>query len=154
MILLAVDVLLAMGIISLVLLQHGKGADAGAAFGSGASATVFGAKGSTSFLSKATGVLAALFFLNSLSLAYLAAHRDTEQSIVEKLSAPSSSLPSSDPGQGQSAADVSAEESVVPAAAEKPAADVPGATFDDVPMIDSTGSSNPREGFPADVPNQ
>ncbi|MEN8133888.1 MAG: preprotein translocase subunit SecG [Pseudomonadota bacterium] len=155
MILLAVDVLLAMGIISLVLLQHGKGADAGAAFGSGASATVFGAKGSTSFLSKATGVLAALFFLNSLSLAYLASHRGTEQSIVEMLSAPapSSSSPSSDPEQGPSA-DVSAGESVVPAAAEKPAADLPGAAFDDVPMIESTDSSNPREGTPADVPNQ
>ena len=84
-ILLAIDVLLAIGIIALVLLQHGKGADAGAAFGSGASATVFGARGSTSFLSRATGVLAALFFLNSMSLAYLASHQPTDQSVVESI---------------------------------------------------------------------
>ncbi|MCP4406687.1 MAG: preprotein translocase subunit SecG [Gammaproteobacteria bacterium] len=157
MVLLAVDVLLAMGIITLVLLQHGKGADAGAAFGSGASATVFGAKGSTSFLSTATGVLAALFFLNSLSLAYLASHRSTEQSIVETLSAPapSSSSPSGVAEQGQPV-DVPAGESVVPAGVEKPATDVPGAgaIFDDVPMTESRGSSTSRDGSPADVPNQ
>jgi preprotein translocase subunit SecG len=65
-------VLLAVGVIGLVLMQHGKGADAGAAFGSGASATVFGARGATSFLSRATSILATLFFLTSLALAYFA----------------------------------------------------------------------------------
>jgi len=70
-------VLLAIGVIGLVLLQHGKGADAGAAFGSGASATVFGARGSASFLTRATTLLAGLFFLTSLGLFYLAAHRET-----------------------------------------------------------------------------
>ncbi len=84
-ILLAIDVFLAIGIIALVLLQHGKGADAGAAFGSGASATVFGARGSTSFLSRSTGILAACFFLNSLALAYLAANQPAGQSVVEKI---------------------------------------------------------------------
>ena len=58
--------LLAIGIIGLVLIQHGKGADAGAAFGSGASATVFGARGSSNFLSRTTGFLAALFFATSI----------------------------------------------------------------------------------------
>jgi preprotein translocase subunit SecG len=73
---LVIHVVLAVGVIGLVLMQHGKGADAGAAFGSGASATVFGARGSASFLTKATTLLATLFFLTSLFLFYLAAHRD------------------------------------------------------------------------------
>jgi preprotein translocase subunit SecG len=87
-VLLGVDVLLAISIIALVLVQHGKGADAGAAFGSGASATVFGARGSTSFLTRATGVLAALFFINSMGLAYLASHQSEDQSVVERVSVP------------------------------------------------------------------
>ena len=70
--LVVLHVLLAVGLIGLVLMQHGKGADAGAAFGSGASATVFGARGATSFLSRATSILATLFFLTSLALAYFA----------------------------------------------------------------------------------
>ena len=74
---LVVHVILAIGVIGLVLLQHGKGADAGAAFGSGASATVFGARGSASFLTRATTALATAFFLTSLFLFYLAAHRDS-----------------------------------------------------------------------------
>jgi preprotein translocase subunit SecG len=64
-------VLLAFGIIGLVLLQRGKGADAGAGFGAGASGTVFGARGSGSFLSRTTAILATLFFLTSLGLSYL-----------------------------------------------------------------------------------
>ena len=62
------QVLVSIALVTLVLLQHGKGADAGAAFGSGASATVFGARGSASFLTRATAVLATIFFLNSLAL--------------------------------------------------------------------------------------
>lgn len=73
---LVIHVVLAVGVVGLVLMQHGKGADAGAAFGSGASATVFGARGSASFLTRATTILATLFFLTSLFLFYLAAHRD------------------------------------------------------------------------------
>ena len=73
---LVIHVVLAVGVIGLVLMQHGKGADAGAAFGSGASATVFGARGSASFLTRATTILATLFFITSLFLFYLAAHRD------------------------------------------------------------------------------
>ena len=71
-IVLVVHVLIAVAIIGLVLLQQGKGADAGAAFGSGASSTVFGSRGSGSFLTRATAILAALFFATSLSLAYIA----------------------------------------------------------------------------------
>ncbi|MES2538561.1 MAG: preprotein translocase subunit SecG [Pseudomonadota bacterium] len=66
-----VQVLSALTIIGLVLLQHGKGADMGAAFGSGASGSLFGATGSSNFLSKSTGVAAAIFFAATLGLAYL-----------------------------------------------------------------------------------
>ena len=61
----------AAGIISLVLLQRGKGAEAGAGFGAGASGTVFGARGATTALSRATAILAAVFMINSLALAYM-----------------------------------------------------------------------------------
>lgn len=70
-VLVTVQVLVAFSLIGLILLQHGKGADAGAAFGSGASGTVFGAKGSANFMSRATAVLAAVFIALSLTLAYL-----------------------------------------------------------------------------------
>jgi preprotein translocase subunit SecG len=66
-----VQLLSALGIIGLVLLQHGKGADMGAAFGSGASGSLFGATGSANFLSRSTAVLAALFFVSTLALTYL-----------------------------------------------------------------------------------
>ena len=69
--LLSVHILVAIAIIGLVLMQHGKGADMGAAFGSGASGSLFGATGSANFLSRTTGVLAAVFFLTSLGLAYI-----------------------------------------------------------------------------------
>ena len=67
----AIQVLTSLVIIGLVLVQHGKGADMGAAFGSGASGSLFGATGSSSFLSKATGISAAIFFCATLALAYL-----------------------------------------------------------------------------------
>jgi len=69
-IVLAVQILAALGMIVLILLQHGKGADMGAAFGSGASGSLFGASGSANFLSRTTAVLAALFFACTLALAY------------------------------------------------------------------------------------
>ena len=73
--LLTVHILVALSIIGLVLMQHGKGADMGAAFGSGASGSLFGATGSSNFLSHATAVLAAVFFVTSLSLAYVASQK-------------------------------------------------------------------------------
>ncbi|HSD40249.1 MAG TPA: preprotein translocase subunit SecG [Burkholderiales bacterium] len=69
---LIVHVMTALAIVGLVLLQHGKGADVGAAFGSGASGSLFGATGSANFLSRTTAILAVVFFLSSLGLAYLA----------------------------------------------------------------------------------
>jgi len=70
-ILVIVQVVIALVLIGLILVQHGKGADAGAAFGSGASGTVFGAKGSANFMTRATAALATVFFAISLTLAYL-----------------------------------------------------------------------------------
>jgi len=82
----SLHVFLCIAIIVLVLLQRGKGADAGAGFGSGASGTVFGARGSATFLSKSTAVVATLFFVTSLSLAYLAGRpSDAPRSIVEQV---------------------------------------------------------------------
>jgi preprotein translocase subunit SecG len=79
---LGVHVLLALMIIGLVLLQRGKGAEAGAGFGSGASGTVFGARGTSTLFSKLTAVFAAMFFATSLTLAYLGARPTAEPSSV------------------------------------------------------------------------
>ena len=70
-----VHVLIALAIIGLVLLQHGKGADMGSGFGGGASSSLFGATGSANFLSRATAALATVFFITSLGLAYLATNK-------------------------------------------------------------------------------
>jgi preprotein translocase subunit SecG len=72
---LVVDVIVALCIIGLVLLQHGKGADVGAAFGSGASGSLFGASGSANFLSRTTAALAVVFFLTTFVLAYIVTHK-------------------------------------------------------------------------------
>jgi len=79
------QVLLSVSLIALILMQHGKGADAGAAFGSGASASVFGARGSGNFLSKATAIIAALFFIVCLSLAYVSSNREVPSSVTESV---------------------------------------------------------------------
>ena len=85
-IILVIHVLLALGLVGLILIQHGKGADAGAACGSGAAGAVFGARGAHSFLYKLTAVLAVAFFVTSISLAYFASSEtaalDPEQSIM------------------------------------------------------------------------
>ena len=90
-----VQLVSAASIVFLVLLQRGKGADAGAGFGSGASGTVFGARGSSTFLSKMTAVLATCFFMTSLSLAYLASHRTTTgpKSLIEQVPVTAPALP-------------------------------------------------------------
>jgi preprotein translocase subunit SecG len=88
--LLILQLFCAIGIIALVLLQRGKGADAGAGFGSGASGTVFGARGATTALSRATAILAAVFMITSLSLAYLGTHAaaSSSNSLLDRLSQP------------------------------------------------------------------
>ena len=83
-IVLALQILTALGMIGLILVQHGKGADMGAAFGSGGSGSLFGASGSANFLSRTTGVLAAVFFVCTLALAYFGnAQPRTGSSVLE-----------------------------------------------------------------------
>jgi preprotein translocase subunit SecG len=119
--------LCAAGIVALVLLQRGKGADAGAGFGSGASGTVFGARGSASFLSRTTATLAGLFFATSLVLAYLGGRApEAPKSVIERVgiqdSAPA--LPESTPAAPSSDQAVEAPAIVEPA--PQPAPTTPG----------------------------
>ena len=93
-IILGVHVLLALMIIGLVLLQRGKGAEAGAGFGSGASGTVFGARGTSTLFSKLTAVFAAMFFATSLTLAYIGARPTAEPtSVLERAAAAAAAQP-------------------------------------------------------------
>jgi preprotein translocase subunit SecG len=85
---LIIHVLLALGLVALILMQHGKGADAGAAFGAGSSGSVFGSRGANSFIYKLTAGVATGFFLTSLTLAYIAANetnaKDEPKSIMDQ----------------------------------------------------------------------
>jgi preprotein translocase subunit SecG len=85
-----IHLLVSVAVIGLVLLQHGKGADMGAAFGSGASGSLFGASGSANFLSRATAILATAFFLTSLTLTYFSLNRAKPEGVLEKVPASSS----------------------------------------------------------------
>lgn len=87
-ILVVVHLLLAIGLVALILMQHGKGADMGAAFGSGASASVFGSRGAANFLSRATALLATVFFLTSLALAYFAMQSDEPETLMQGVTTP------------------------------------------------------------------
>jgi preprotein translocase subunit SecG len=123
-------VVVALAIIGLVLLQHGKGADMGSGFGGGASASLFGATGSANFLSRTTAVLATIFFVLSLALAYFATNRPkaqggimdavkTEKPAAEVPQAPAAQKPAPEPAKP-------AAEPAKPAAGEPPKAkDVP-----------------------------
>jgi preprotein translocase subunit SecG len=126
-----VHLFLAVGLVGLVLIQHGKGADAGAAFGSGASATVFGARGSGNFLSRATAALAALFFLTSMALAYFASQTGEPEGLMDSVELPEAPAP-----------DAAAEHRDVPL--------VPGTgdggRVSDVPAVPQAPS--PRDGVP------
>lgn len=112
-----VHVIVAIALVALVLVQHGKGADMGAAFGSGASATVFGSRGSSSFLTRTTAVLAAVFFATSLGLAYMSSRSVHNESVVD--------------GPGVS----------VPATTKPGPVDVPAAPGS-APAVQAPGSSN------------
>ena len=90
-ILLIVQILLCVGLVTIVLLQQGRGADAGASFGGGSSGSLFGSRGPASFLSKVTAGLAALFFANSLALAYISGQSVERRSVVERVQAESAS---------------------------------------------------------------
>jgi len=108
-VILVVHILVGLSVIGLVLMQHGKGADMGAAFGSGASGSLFGATGSANFLSRATGVLAAVFFATSLTLAYLARKPSVpvSSSVVDTVKvAPDAAVPPTAPAADSKAKEV------------------------------------------------
>ena len=109
--LLVLHVLIGISVIGLVLLQHGKGADMGAAFGSGSAGSLFGASGSANFLSRTTAVLATIFFLTSLGLTYMGSTKTPNQGVIERTKS-SDENPKSTPG--------------VPADAGVPTPSVPG----------------------------
>lgn len=113
-----IQVLSALTIIGLVLLQHGKGADMGAAFGSGASGSLFGATGSSNFLSKSTGIAAAVFFTATLGLAFIGSTRSTSTgSVTDAMAAPAAKVPSTS----------AAKTPVAPASSTAPATSAPAA---------------------------
>ena len=95
---LVMHIVAALGIVALVLLQHGKGADVGAAFGTGSAGSVFGSAGSANFLSRATAVLALLFFLTSLALTYLSSRKPDSGGVMVNQPAPVQTLPGQIPG--------------------------------------------------------
>ena len=87
-VLIGVHFLIAIALIGFILMQHGKGADMGAAFGSGASGSLFGAAGSANFLSRTTAILATVFFLSSLGLTYLATNHEAARDLMQQGVAP------------------------------------------------------------------
>ena len=119
---LAVQMLSALGMIGLILVQHGKGADMGAAFGSGGSGSLFGASGSANFLSRTTGILAALFFACTLMLAYFGnAQPRKGSSVLEAVTATAPSVPASGAAQIPGAAAPSSAGAAAPVPAALPA---------------------------------
>ena len=125
---LVIHVLVALAIVGLVLLQHGKGADVGAAFGSGASGSLFGASGSANFLSRATAILAAVFFLTSLGLTYFSGKKTEHKGLMGTPPAPAQqTLPEQIPTTAPAGQSAPAQP-----AAPAPATD-PGSKVQDVP---------------------
>jgi len=133
--LLSVHILLALMIVGLVLMQRGKGAEAGAGFGSGASGTVFGARGTTTLFSRLTAVFAALFFGTSLLLAYLGTRPSGEPTSVLERAAQAQSAAAS---AAKPAAPLSAPASAPAATGAVPAASVPAATSAPAPAAPAT----------------
>ncbi len=116
-------VVVALAVIGLVLLQHGKGADMGSGFGGGSSGSLFGASGSANFLSRATAVLATIFFLTSLGLAYLATHKTKVTGGIMDNVKTETPAPGSAGKPAPTAAGAAKE--AAPGATKEPAKDVP-----------------------------
>ena len=118
---LIIDVIVALCIIGLVLLQHGKGADVGAAFGGGSSGSLFGATGSANFLSRTTAILAAVFFLTTFALAYLVTQRPrTEAGVMDTIKEPQAPVQQVPAEQGPTPATGKSEATPKPKADEVP----------------------------------
>ena len=141
-VLLIIQIVVSVGIIVLVLMQQGKGADAGAAFGSGASGTVFGAQGSANFLSRTTAILATVFFANCIALAFIASgHKIEAGSIMDSVMTQEAKSPAANTNTDVPAAPAAkAVTGDVPAApvadkpADKPAADANVPAKDEKPV--------------------
>ena len=120
---LAVQMISALVMVGLILVQHGKGADMGAAFGSGGSGSLFGASGSANFLSRTTGILAALFFACTLMLAYFGSAQQprTGASVLEGAAVTAPALPASGAAQIPGTAGPTAANVAVPPAPATPA---------------------------------
>ncbi len=147
-ILTVVHLFLAIGLIGLVLIQHGKGADMGAAFGSGASATVFGARGSGNFLSRTTGILAALFFITSMVLAYYASQIGVPVGLMDKLDqAPVAPLVQ--PGEVPNAGQVPSPVTNTKGSAEIPPVAAPVEVVKEVEVVVPPVSEPPAPSSPA-----
>ena len=149
-VMIVLHVVIALAIIGLVLLQHGKGADMGSGFGGGASASLFGATGSANFLSRTTAVLATVFFVLSLALAYFASNRPKSESGI--LDAVKTEKPASD--VPRPASDVPQPPQKPAAEAAKPAADAAKPAAEAAKP--AAEAPKPSSGEPAkakDVPN-
>jgi len=156
-------VLLGLSIIGLVLMQQGKGADAGAAFGSGASGSVFGAQGAASFLSRSTAILATLFFLTSLGLAVLNSHKGVAYDLMSEpaISEEASTLPVvEEPKKEENKPAVKSEEvpaapaaatEAKPVSAEKAAAGEPKAEAAAVPEVEEKKAEETKKTEAADT---
>ncbi len=166
-ILLIVQILVAIGIIGLVLMQHGKGADAGAAFGGGGSAggsasgSVFGARGAGNFLSRTTAILALAFFVNSMALAWLVSHRGdaaTSSSIVDTVAPVEKTIPVEETAPGDVPDAPDAVTPVAQSAGEE--SDVPEAvttessaeSTSDVPEAEEVTPASDEKAASGDVP--
>jgi len=138
-----VQVISALVIIGLVLLQHGKGADMGAAFGSGASGSLFGASGSSNFLSKSTAVAAAIFFASTLGLASMGSNRvaPTSGGVMERANTQTTGVPAA-PGANVPATNT-------PVEAPAPTAGVPAAPAGSVPATTAPAANAPATTAPA-----
>jgi len=131
--LLAVHVLAAAALVGFVLLQHGKGADMGAAFGSGSSGSLFGAAGSANFLSRTTAILATIFFITSLGLTYFGSMRSGPRDIMKEGATPTAPAPA-------------------PAAKESKPSDVPQGAAPASPAAPAPPPAKDSESKPGDVP--
>lgn len=148
-ILLILQLAVSLAIIGLVLIQHGKGADAGAAFGSGASGTVFGSRGSGNFLSRATGILAAVFFINCLALAWIVTHQPEQTSLVNTIPAESTTEKPATPATTGVNNDVAPKPATAPAAAPAPAAPT---VADQIPADSGEATGTTTQPQPTTIP--
>ncbi|MBA2352300.1 MAG: preprotein translocase subunit SecG [Pseudomonadota bacterium] len=149
-VILVLHVLTAFSVIALVLLQHGKGADMGAAFGSGSSGSLFGSTGSANFLSRATAVLAALFFITSMGLTWLSSRGDDSVGVMgtrQSIPQPEQPLPTPSPARnaGSTADPIAAPVPQAPASAGQGEVGADGGTGGNAGRNPAQGSSKSNE---------